>query len=167
MVSSNLNQAVKVLKKKQNKSSENMFFSLECQGILRKTVVESVKKANIITWSNTLTSMPEPVYNFARKAMQQQLPTAANLARWKKISDSFCQLCNSSKPQINKHVLSNCSSLAALERYKRRHNGILETLADWLASVLSPNQNLFVDITSEKFHPVGVIFKAERLDTVI
>lgn len=168
MVSSNLNQAVKNLKKKQNKSSENMFFSLECQGILSKTVVESVKKANIITWSNTLTIMPEPVYNFARKAMQQQLPTAANLARWKKTSDSSCQLCNSGKPQTNKHVLSNCSSLAALERYKRRHNGILETLADWLASALSSSQSLFVDITSEKFHPVGAVFRATaRPDTVI
>src|SRR6218665_1795389 len=31
MVSSNLNQAVKNLKKKQNTSSQNMFFSLECQ----------------------------------------------------------------------------------------------------------------------------------------
>src|SRR6218665_3955266 len=61
MVSSNLNQAVKVLKKKQNTSSENMFFSLECQRILSETVVESVKKANIITWSNTLAIMPEPV----------------------------------------------------------------------------------------------------------
>src|SRR6218665_3702015 len=101
-----------------------MFFFLECQGILSKTVVQSVKKANIITWSNTHrpTIMPEPVYNFARKAMQPQLPTAANLARWKKTSDSSCQLCNSGKPQTNKHVLSNCSSLAALERYKRRHN---------------------------------------------
>src|SRR6218665_204061 len=84
MVSSNLNQAVKILKKKQNKSSENMFFSLECQGILSKIVVESVKKANIITWSNALTIMPEPVYNFARKAMQQQLPTAANLTDGRK-----------------------------------------------------------------------------------
>ena len=83
-------------------------------------------------WSYTLTIMPEPVYNFARKAMQQQLPTAANLARWKQTCDSSCQLCNSGKPQTNKHVLSNCSSLAALERYKRRHSGILETLADWL-----------------------------------
>src|SRR6218665_57053 len=116
-----------------------MFFSLECQGILSKTVVESVKKANIITRWNTLTIMPESVYNFAGKAMQQQLPTAANPARWKKTSDSSCQLCNIGKPQTNKHVLSNCSSLAALERYKRRHNGILETLADWLASVLSPS----------------------------
>src|SRR6218665_414250 len=52
--------------------------------------------------------------------------------------------------------------------YKRRHNGILETLADWLASVISSSQNFFVDITSEKFHPVGVIFKATaRPDTVI
>src|SRR6218665_1855271 len=145
-----------------------MFFSLECQGILSKTVVKSVKKVNIITWSNTLTIMPEPVYNFARKALQQQLPTAANLARWKKTSDSSCQLCNSGKPKTNKHVLSNCSSLAALERYKRQHNGILETLADWLASALSPSQSLFVDITSEKFHPVGAIFKASaRPDTVI
>src|SRR6218665_4037492 len=129
-----------------------MFFSLKCQGILSKTVVESVKKANIITWSNTLTIMP----------------TAANLARWKKTSDASCQLCNSGKPQTNKHVLSNCGSLAALERYKRRHNGILETLADWLASALSSSQSLFVDITSEKFHPVGAVFRATaRPDTVI
>src|SRR6218665_398654 len=104
--------------------------------------------------------MPEPVYNFERKALQQQLPTAANLARWKKTSDSSCQLCNSGKPQTNKHVLSNCSSLAALERYKRRHNGILETLADWLASALSSSKSLFVEIASEKFHFVGAIFKA-------
>src|SRR6218665_77191 len=145
-----------------------MFFFLECQGILSKTVVESVKKANIITWSNTLTIMPEPVYNFARKAMQQQLPTAATLERWKKTSYSSCQLCNSGKPQTNKHVLSNCSSLPALERYKRRHNGILETLADWLASALSSSQRLFAGLTSEKFHPVGAIFKATaRPDTVI
>src|SRR6218665_3049390 len=82
MVSSNLNQAVKNLKKKENKSSENMFFSLECQGILSKTVVESVKKANIITWSNTLTIMPEPVYNFARKAMQQANSSCQLLQIW-------------------------------------------------------------------------------------
>jgi len=49
-----------------------MSFSLECQGILSKTAVESIKKANIITWSNTLTIMPEPVFNFARKVLQQQ-----------------------------------------------------------------------------------------------
>ena len=37
-----------------------------------------------------------------------------------------------------------------------------------MASVLSFSQNLFVDITSEKFHPVGFIFKATaRPDTVI
>ena len=60
MVSSNLNRAVKNLKKKQNTSSENMFFSLECQGILSKAVVESIKKANITTWSNSITIIPEP-----------------------------------------------------------------------------------------------------------
>src|SRR6218665_3630624 len=81
--------------------------------------------------------MPEPVYNFERKALQQQLPTAANLARWKKTSDASCQLRNSGKPQTNKHVLSNCSSPAALERYKSRHNGILETMGDWLAREIS------------------------------
>src|SRR6218665_1515331 len=74
--------------------------------------------------------------------MQQRLPTAANLAFWKKTPDTSCQLCNSGKPQTNKHVLSNCSWLAALERYKRRHNGILETLADWLDSVISSSQSI-------------------------
>ena len=46
-----MNPAAKDLKKKQITTAENMFFSLECQGILSKTVVESIKKANIITWS--------------------------------------------------------------------------------------------------------------------
>lgn len=70
--SSNLKQATKTLKGKQNTITENMFSSLECQGILTKTVAETFKKAKLITWSNTLTIMPEPVYNFARKAFQQQ-----------------------------------------------------------------------------------------------
>ena len=97
--SSNLNQATKSLKSKQIEVVENTFFSLECQGALAKAVSETIRKANIITWSNTLSILPEAVYNFARKAMQQQLPTAANLARWKSTSDPNCHLCNSGKPQ--------------------------------------------------------------------
>ena len=86
MASSNRNQAIKNLKKKQNTSSENMFFSLECQGILSKTVVESIKKANIVTWSNTLTIMPEPVYNFSRKALQVAT-TAASCCKSDKMEE--------------------------------------------------------------------------------
>src|SRR6218665_4183830 len=78
MVSSNLNQAVKSVKKKQNTSSETMFFSLECQGILSKTVVESVKKAHIITWSNTLTNYAETGVQLSTESIAT---TAANCCK--------------------------------------------------------------------------------------
>ena len=113
-----------------------MFFSLECHGILSKTVVESVKKANIITWSNTLTIMPERCTTLHEK----QCNSSCQLLQiWQDGRKHLTRPVNCATVvnlrQI-KHVLTNCISLAALERYKRRHNGILETLADWLASVI-------------------------------
>ena len=66
------------------------------------------------------------------------------LRRWKRSDNPFCSLCNTSKKQTPKHVLSNCSAVSSLSRYTSRHNAILEILASWFLSVLSGEHTLFV-----------------------
>ena len=110
--------------------------------------------------------MPSHIFNFARKALIQQLPTASNLHRWKKIDKPECCLCN--KIQSNKHVLANCSASVCLERYTDRHNNILQLLAEWLSSVKSADQSLYADIPSEKWNSVDKIFQSTcRPDLVL
>ena len=103
--------------------------------------------------------MPQYIFGFARKALIQQLPTAYNLHRWKKIDSPMCKLCNSDKVLSNKHVLNNCSDAKALERYSQRHDNILSLLANWIWSVKSEDQELFVDLPSEKWNSIAQVFQ--------
>ena len=106
------------------------------------------------------------MFNFARKALIQQLLTAANLFRWKKIDQPDCCLCN--KIQTNKHVLANCSSLGSLEQYTRRHNNVLQLLAEWFTTAISADQSLSVDIPPERWNSVEKIFQPScRPDLVL
>ena len=53
-----------------------------------------------------------------------------------------------------------------LEKYKARHNGILETLANWINSKKSSDQRLLTDLNS--FDPIEAIFDSSlRPDIVL
>ena len=146
------------LKNRQIGKDKNHFYSLDVQGTSAKIVSETISKKNINSWNNTMDNLPESIFKFARKALQQQLPTAANLARWKRIFNPNCGLCNSGRPQTNKHVLSNCAAPIALERYTSRHDGVLRVFADWILQSKSGDQTLFVDINADHFTPVSELF---------
>ena len=103
-------------------------------------------------------SLSETLHNFARKALQQQLPTASNLCKWKRITDPNCTLCKQGVPPTNKHVLSHCSAPIALERYTTRHNHILKLLADWIMREMSDQQKLYADISGD-YNPIDEIFE--------
>ena len=60
-------------------------------------------------WSICMMQRSAVIHNFSLKALQSQLPTVANLARWKLAENANCLLCGNSKSQTNKHVLSNCT----------------------------------------------------------
>jgi hypothetical protein len=141
-----LQQSMRQLVSNQSSEAESHFYELKLQGKLSKAVSESISCKNIVAWSNSLDLLDGNIFNFARKALIQQLPTSANLFRWKRTSDPFCGLCNMDAYQTNKHVLSNCSSVIALKRYTLRHNAILEILANWIAESLPFNNKLFVDL---------------------
>ena len=93
---------------------------------------------------------------FCRKALLQVLPTESNLHRWEKSENPYCRLCN--QIQSNLHVLSNCSSIPSLERYKSRHDNILKLLADWINSSKPPASFLFGDLQDSSLDPIDCAF---------
>src|SRR6218665_2359328 len=117
------------------------FFGLESQSVMTKVVTETFTTKTI--WSNTVNELAASGFKFVRKAFHQLLPTAANLARWKRITDPACHLCNTGQWQTNKHVLSNCNSTTALTRYTRRHNLVLEKITQWILETKSSDQIVF------------------------
>ena len=58
----------------------------------------------IQAWAAALDSLPSHLFNFARKALLQVLPTAANLKRWNRVEDPSCPLCACGQSQTNKQT---------------------------------------------------------------
>jgi hypothetical protein len=138
----------KTMTSAQTSEAEKHFLGLEIQGVATRSILENISAINIKIWNEALESFPQFLFQFARKTLQQQLPTAANLFRWKKISDSACHMCSGSKPQTNKHLLSNCSNPLMLDQYLQRHNEILKLISSWIDLNKSTSQRLFIDLDS-------------------
>lgn len=139
--------------------------SLKIQGSTLISLQRSLSQTVIKRWSNRLQTVSEPVFNFVRKALIGVLPTNSQLCRWGRIASGSCPLCNA--VQTNKHVLSNCSSEAALNRYKLRHDCALRLFCHWLKSVLPSNAKLCVDLPNdEEFEKVDM-FNTYRPDIAV
>jgi len=162
-----ITSSTKALKSEQQHTAVNHLFGLQLQGAVPKCVVETVERKNIEIWSATLDYLPTHLFNFARKALLQVLPTAANLKRWSRVQDASCPLCACGKSQTNKHVLSNCGSLTALHRYTVRHNDVLSLLINWFKSNLAADQLLYADLSEPNILPVCDLFKSIRPDAAI
>ena len=130
--------------------------SLKLQGKSFIEIQKALPQKSISNWNSFLESVPDHLFTFARKAMQQQLPTAANLLRWNKISSSSCVLCGLS--QTNKHVLSNCGSEIMLSKYTKRHDRALEILLDWFKSNLKDKHELYADFDTASVKPITDLF---------
>ena len=132
---------------------------------MAKTVSETVLPRNIHLWKQVMDSLPQHVYNFSRKAMQNQLPTLHNLKLWKRSQTSSCPRCG--VDQTNKHVLSNCGHRDALSRYTDRHNLILDLIAKWIVPRLKSNYTLYCDLSVHGARPVCDLFNGFRPDLAI
>ena len=151
----------------QSSSAETHFLSLNVQGAACSVVLTNISSKNIGLWSNTLQSLPSFLFQFARKALQQLLPTSANLVKWGKATNSTCRLCNE-KPQTNRHILSNCGFPSQLERDKTCHNNILILLAGWMKAQLITGCEICVDIASSGYSSIDLIFQTSvRPDLII
>ena len=153
------------LRDSQAKESLDHFLGLKTQGIMAKTVSQTVLPHNIQLWKQAMDFLPDHVFNFVRKAMMNQLPTLHNLKLWNCSSTNLCPKCG--LDQTNKHVLSNCSSHDALAQYTDRHNLILDLLARWVVPQLKSNQSLYCDLRVPGARPVCDLFKGFRPDLAI
>ena len=106
------------------------------------------------------------LFDFARKAIVQQLPTAANLFIWGESTDSLCPLCKTCS-QTNKLVISNCGSSVALERYKRRHDAVLSILVEGIEQRIKPTHKIFADLDGQEHNPLLNLFNSLRPDIAI
>ena len=156
--------ANKELAEQQSNEALRHLKSLSVQGAVINSIIDTVATRDISLWASILQQSSTIVYNFARKAIIQVLPTAANLVRWGRIQDPNCPLCN--KLQTNKHVLSNCSAPVALERYKQRHDKVLNVIVSWIRSVASPVQTVYSDIPGDS-KEVSDLFSGYRPDIAI
>jgi hypothetical protein len=157
----NLHASSVALKKSQIDKAACRFFNLKSQGSSSKTVCENVPKSNILIWDSNLFTVSNAFHNFDKKSLQNLLPTSVNLFRWKRINDPACALCAKGITQTNKHLLSNCDSPAALNRYKIRHDAVLEVIATWIQSLISAEQTLHVDIATGNFKQISDIFNSD------
>ena len=154
----NIRTAMTSMKSRQENEAVTHLFSLSIQGMSIKTVTENIQKTTVSIWSEVLNSLPQYLFNFPRKALLQQLPTAGNLYRWKKVDSPNCGLCKSGE-QSNKHVLSHCSATCSLTRYTSRHDKILDILAQWLTSVKTNDTSLFADVSSGLYSKIDNVFE--------
>ena len=136
--------------------------TLSLQGALISSITSNLNKSAILSWTKVIEGLLSHLFKFARKALQQQLPTAANRARWKRTTDAACSLCQAI--QTNKHVLSHCSSPVVLDRYKKRHDDVLSILANWVKGALKDEGRLYVDLSEGGYRPLGDILESLRPD---
>jgi len=166
IASSSAAAASRQWKCKQNSKASNHLLALPLQGVSLKIIQKTVSAKDISLWSVTIEQASSLIFNFARKALLQVLPTASNLAKWGRLQDPVCSLCKMGVNQTNLHVLSNCSASAALARYTARHNDILQLIVNWLKSVLTKDQILFCDLPEYAF-PISELFTSKRPDIAI
>ena len=163
LLNSTFSEACHKLSQTSLSSSLNHIKSLVVQGPSISAINSELEKKEIKRWSNFSLSLPDSTFKFLRKALQQQLATAANMQRWHRTGSNLCSLCQS--VQTNKHVLSNCSFPGSLARYSARHNSILKIIFDYLMSVLPSSFTIYVDLPTS--NPINTIFNTLRPDLAI
>jgi len=87
-----------------------------------------------LTWEDIWHMAPLRI-SFLIRAMYDQLPTGANLARWNVAQDVKCALCGES--ETLQHVLSACKVALGNGRYTWRHNQVLKVVAEVLQFAIS------------------------------
>ena len=121
-----------------------------------------------ITWKAVIYSVPKGIMAWASRCITDSLATPSNLAKWKRIIDPTCKLCSQSKGTLH-HILNSCSMM--LDRYKWRHDSILNHLAKELRNSAQCNMKIYADIPNYDINggtiPANIIETNQRPDLVI
>ena len=140
--------------------------SLATQGQLHHVVDEDAA----VLWSEVVQSLPPECMKFVLNAAQDTLPHNANLSVWRRDAglSSQCKLCG--KRQTLLHVLNHCQVALELRHFNKRHDTVLQVIADFLKAHCLPEYEIIADLhgsTSIYNFPSSIASTDLRPDLVV
>ena len=144
-------------------STWDKFMNLNEQNLIIQHILSVSSQKIICLWQRLLRNLPNNIYNFCRRALILSLSNNSNLYRWKCAESPGCPHCDGYQTQL--HVLAYCR--LCLNRYKWRHDSILNTISHHISNKLKEGMKLFVDCDSLPFECPSVLFESQRPDIVV
>ena len=125
--------------------------TLSSQNLVINSIWNVVMVSTKAYWFSALDSLPEKVYNFCIRYMNNTLATNKNLLLWKKKHTSKCFACGNE--QTLGHVVGGCNIHLREGRVNWRHDSILVNLANSLKAY--SDVQLYVD--NDNFRSSSII----------
>ena len=106
---------------------------LKSQGFIVTSILTHASSRKLILWSTDQQNMPQNIFNFSIKYLNNTLATRKNLTKWAIYHSSACFF--RLKTETLQHIVSSCTTYLEEGRYTWRHNSLLLHLAKTLSSL--------------------------------
>ena len=161
-----------VLVKIRRMSENRLKDELTTQSLVIKSIWNNADSKYTNSWSSVLEQLPQNLYSFVIRYLNNTLANGTNAVKWGITKDSSCRFCTNN--QTLGHVIGGCSVALVEKRYNWRHDSILLNIAKILCSF--PELDVYCDInehfknpsiiTGERYRP-DIIFIKNKLLLII
>ena len=161
-----------VLVKIRRMSENRLKDELTTQSLVIKSIWNNADSKYTNSWSSVLEQLPQNLYSFVIRYLNNTLANGTNAVKWGITKDSSCRFCTNN--QTLGHVIGGCSVALVEKRYNWRHDSILLNIAKFLCSF--PELDVYCDInehfknpsiiTGERYRP-DIIFIKNKLLLII
>ena len=108
------------------------------------------------SWSSVLEKLPQNLYSFVIRYLNNTLANGTNAVKWRITKDSSCKFCTNT--QTLGHVIGGCSVALAEKRYNWRHDSILPFTCMILLNIAKflysfPELDVYCDINKHFKNP--------------
>ena len=104
----------------------------------------ALRQMQPLAWSTAVRSLHPDTLKFALNAAVDTLPHNANLYLWQKKDSDRCPLCSADSQNLV-HVLNSCKVALELRRYNKRHDAVLQVIAEVVKEAIPTTASISVD----------------------
>ena len=151
-----------VLKAIRNENEDRLQNHLISQGSFFRNIIDNSTSTFNCLWSSAQSKLPQNIFNFTVRYINNALPTRKNLLKWGLSSTSDCSSCL--QPETLLHVVAGCKTYLDEGRYTWRHDSVLNFLPSTLSAI--QNSTLYVDL-SGFMNPSAVTGDSFRPDLLL
>ena len=96
---------------------------LKSQGLTLSFLLTDVLSSTINLWSIAQSALPQNIFNFTVRYLNNSLPTRKHMVTWGQSNDSSCSACAETETLL--HVVAGCKAYLRETRYDWRRNSVL------------------------------------------